>query len=157
MEAELSLIGIVRLVWMAMRNLWFGGINHSWPIRIKLLEPATATFRYPDRQSYVEVKTEFHLRIRPVILKNIRLIIKGEDNQKQAMSFYLRNDYELLRKTCPREEVFKYDDFEEGKKGRLIVDTESGQCWTGWFPIQLTNKKDDLPSLDSIKPRTFKL
>lgn len=44
-------------------------LSHTWPIRIKILELPTATFVYLGSRCYVEVKADFHLRIKPVMLK----------------------------------------------------------------------------------------
>jgi len=149
-ETEISLIGIIRGAWLLVCRLWFSQ-NHSWPIRVKILKSPIATFLYPQRRCRIEITAEFHLRIKPVVLKDVQLEIKGEDSKQTAMSFYLRTDYQQLKHTSRREEEFIFEDFAEGREGRLIINADDSQCQSKWFSIKLTNKKDDLPPLDSFE------
>lgn len=156
MNIDVSLDGTIRWVGLQVSKCWFRG-NYTWPIRITILQMPTATFTYRGRKCHVEIVSEFHLRTKPIMLKNIRLRLKGKIDIQQAMSFYLRKDYEELKTDCRREEEFIYDNFEEGMEGQLIVRADDDNCLSRWFPIKLVNRKDDLLPLDSIKPKVIKL
>ncbi len=134
-----------------MRKIWFSS-NYTWPIRIKILEPSTAIFLYPQRRCHVEVIADFHLRIKPVMLKEIYLEIKGLEYKEISQSFRWRKRYIKLLNDVRRKEEFIYDDFSSDCEGRLFVKADGDNlCLSEWFPIKLTNKKDGLSPLKSFE------
>jgi hypothetical protein len=134
----------------AMRSFIFR-ILHSWPIRIKVLGEVSGMFLYPQGHCHVEVIAEFHTRKSPVTLKTIHLEIKGLTNDEIAHSFLVNDKYQQLWFTTKRKEEFIYDDFENGRQGRLVARADDGECRTPWFPIQLKNEK--LIPMNLIKSR----
>lgn len=90
------------------------------------------------------------------MLKNIQLELKKEGVRQIALSFSFQEDYEQLKLTCKRREEFIYKDFAEGEERHLIISADDDQCWCQWFPIKLTNKKDDLLPQDIIESRVRK-
>lgn len=68
----------------------------------------------------------------------------------------MQKKYEKLTDDLIREETFIYNSFTEGNKGRLIVSADDDKCWSKRFPINLTNRKEDLLPLDVIESRVRK-
>jgi len=145
---DISIDRIFGFIWVSLRAMWYWR-NGTWPLRMKVINDVVASFLYPTRRCHVEVMIELHPRKSPIILKNIQLEIKGQDNRQIAIDGW--EEYEQLVITVKKRLLFVYDDFTDNQKGRVIARANDNVCKSRWFFIKLLNKKDDLPPLESFE------